>query len=381
MVETIYGADGFFCGPPGDWNIDGTVNTARNKLTELSEFRTKEIFWVFSKQAVCTVPPVRALTVPSQHFIPQWSEKAGSEYFYSLPCLLSTSETRHTLNPPVLGGFWLSLSSSLVPGMQNQMPAVIKGKLTFDFENALMLLTNFKRQGWGHTRHMLTTVLWPASLQGALRSSPMGRDISLFFLWRESLLQTAWLIHLHYLILLRFCLLLFITEKSYSQLVFMSTTAGSLWNLQAIQSMCQMEQDKVSDGRKNTCTGCLFPVCCNLWCLAERMPDKKQCTLHNRFHLEESKTFHLLGNIGMILMIPPASGNLSKNKWRLNRSWSRSQRCPSEAAEDFGDQNIIMEMELPAWRLVASFTSEKFNCMSCICHRSQIFKSAVIKYT
>uniref|UniRef100_A0A8C0U145 Uncharacterized protein n=1 Tax=Cyanistes caeruleus TaxID=156563 RepID=A0A8C0U145_CYACU len=44
-------------------------------------------------------------------------------------------------------------------------------------------------------------------------------------------------------------------EKSYSQLVFMSTTAGSLWNLQAIQSMCQMEQDKVSDGRKNTCTG------------------------------------------------------------------------------------------------------------------------------
>lgn len=35
------------------------------------------------------------------------------------------------------------------------------------------------------------------------------------------------------------------TGKSYSQLVFMSTTAGSLWNLQAIQSMCQMEQDKV----------------------------------------------------------------------------------------------------------------------------------------
>lgn len=198
MVETIYGADGFFCGPPGDWNIDGTVNTARTKLTELSEFRTKEIFWIFSKQAV------RALTVPSQHFVSQSSEKAGSEYFHSLPCLLSTSETRHTLNPQVLGGFWLSLSSSLVPGMQNQMPAVTKGKLTLDSGNALMLLTNFKRQGWGHTRHMLATALWPASLQGVLQSSHMDRDISLFFLWGETLLQTAWLIHLHYLILLQF---------------------------------------------------------------------------------------------------------------------------------------------------------------------------------
>lgn len=34
------------------------------------------------------------------------------------------------------------------------MPAVTKGKLTFDFENALMLLTNFKEQGWGHTKHI-----------------------------------------------------------------------------------------------------------------------------------------------------------------------------------------------------------------------------------
>lgn len=157
----------------------------------------------------------------------------------------------------------------------------------------------------------------------------------------------------------------------------MSTTAGSLWNLQAIQSMCQMEQDKVSDGRKNTCTGCLFSVCCNLLCLAERMPDKKQCKLRNRFYLEDSKAFHLLGNTGMI---PPASCKLNKNKWTLKRSWSRSQRCPSEVAEGFGQENIIMEMELPAWRLVASFTSGKFNWMSCICHRSQIFKSAVIKY-
>uniref|UniRef100_A0A6I8N1M7 Dispatched RND transporter family member 2 n=1 Tax=Ornithorhynchus anatinus TaxID=9258 RepID=A0A6I8N1M7_ORNAN len=33
--------------------------------------------------------------------------------------------------------------------------------------------------------------------------------------------------------------------KSYSQLVFMSTTAGSLWNLPAVQSMCRLEEDKV----------------------------------------------------------------------------------------------------------------------------------------
>lgn len=37
-----------------------------------------------------------------------------------------------------------------------------------------------------------------------------------------------------------------IAEKSYAQLVFMSTSAGSLWNLHAIHSMCRMEQDQVS---------------------------------------------------------------------------------------------------------------------------------------
>ena len=37
-----------------------------------------------------------------------------------------------------------------------------------------------------------------------------------------------------------------VAEKSYAQLVFMSTSAGSLWNLHAIHSMCRMEQDQVS---------------------------------------------------------------------------------------------------------------------------------------
>lgn len=36
-----------------------------------------------------------------------------------------------------------------------------------------------------------------------------------------------------------------VAEKNYAQLVFMSTSAGSLWNLHAIHSMCRMEQDQV----------------------------------------------------------------------------------------------------------------------------------------
>lgn len=44
-----------------------------------------------------------------------------------------------------------------------------------------------------------------------------------------------------------------VAEKSYAQLVFMSTSAGSLWNLHAIHSMCRMEQDQVS--RLGRCQG------------------------------------------------------------------------------------------------------------------------------
>lgn len=47
------------------------------------------------------------------------------------------------------------------------------------------------------------------------------------------------------------CTFVLTLGKSYSQLVFMSTTAGSLWNLPAIQSMCQMEQDKVRSAGGN----------------------------------------------------------------------------------------------------------------------------------
>ncbi|XP_059771565.1 protein dispatched homolog 2 [Balaenoptera ricei] len=58
-------------------------------------------------------------------------------------------------------------------------------------------------------------------------------------------------------------------EKSYAQLVFMSTSAGSLWNLHAIHSMCRMEQDQV---RSHTSFGALCQrtaanECCPSWSL------------------------------------------------------------------------------------------------------------------
>ncbi|NXU81377.1 DISP2 protein, partial [Oreotrochilus melanogaster] len=58
-------------------------------------------------------------------------------------------------------------------------------------------------------------------------------------------------------------------EKSYSQLVFMSTTAGSLWNLQAIQSMCQIEQDKIRSHVhfQELCQRTEANECCPSWSL------------------------------------------------------------------------------------------------------------------
>nr|XP_060616286.1 protein dispatched homolog 2 [Anolis sagrei ordinatus] len=57
--------------------------------------------------------------------------------------------------------------------------------------------------------------------------------------------------------------------KNYSQLVFMSTTAGSLWNLQAIQSMCQMEQDKIRSHPQfgSLCQRTEANECCPSWSL------------------------------------------------------------------------------------------------------------------
>uniref|UniRef100_A0ABM5FAF3 Protein dispatched homolog 2 n=1 Tax=Pogona vitticeps TaxID=103695 RepID=A0ABM5FAF3_9SAUR len=57
--------------------------------------------------------------------------------------------------------------------------------------------------------------------------------------------------------------------KNYSQLVFMSTTAGSLWNLQAIQSMCQMEQEKIRSHPQfgSLCQRTKANECCPSWSL------------------------------------------------------------------------------------------------------------------
>ncbi|XP_076982748.1 protein dispatched homolog 2 [Tamandua tetradactyla] len=57
--------------------------------------------------------------------------------------------------------------------------------------------------------------------------------------------------------------------KSYAQLVFMSTSAGSLWNLQAIHSMCRMEQDQIRSHAHFAalCQRTAANECCPSWSL------------------------------------------------------------------------------------------------------------------
>ncbi|KAM8921578.1 protein dispatched homolog 2 [Pelodytes ibericus] len=57
--------------------------------------------------------------------------------------------------------------------------------------------------------------------------------------------------------------------KSYSQLVFMSKTAGSLWNLHAIQSMCSIEKEKIRSHPRfeEVCERSDAKECCPSWSL------------------------------------------------------------------------------------------------------------------
>uniref|UniRef100_A0A670XMC8 Dispatched RND transporter family member 2 n=1 Tax=Pseudonaja textilis TaxID=8673 RepID=A0A670XMC8_PSETE len=82
--------------------------------------------------------------------------------------------------------------------------------------------------------------------------------------------------------------------KNYSQLVFMSTTAESLWNLQAIQSMCQMEQNKIRSHPQfgNLCQRTEANECCPSWSLGNYI-----AALHNRsscFDITEADVSHTL---------------------------------------------------------------------------------------
>lgn len=108
----------------------------------------------------------------------------------------------------------------------------------------------------------------------------------------------------------------FLSEKDYSQLVFMSTTAGSLWNLQAIQSMCQIEQDKVSNVTKNIYTYYLFSDCRHL---AERKAEKNNISYRAGFSLENSRAFYLPSNIRMISPISEVQLPLNKNTESLGK--------------------------------------------------------------
>ncbi|XP_049641108.1 protein dispatched homolog 2 [Suncus etruscus] len=58
-------------------------------------------------------------------------------------------------------------------------------------------------------------------------------------------------------------------EKNYAQLVFMSTSAGSLWNLHAIHSMCRMEENQIRSHAHfgALCQRTAANQCCPSWSL------------------------------------------------------------------------------------------------------------------
>lgn len=102
-----------------------------------------------------------------------------------------------------------------VRGVQNQTPTLTKSLLTAERvfwkcpNTALLLLTDERgAEVRSHTADRTTQdkllSLCPASLQGVLHSSRIDSNIYGFFPCTESLLQTACLIHLHYLILFKF---------------------------------------------------------------------------------------------------------------------------------------------------------------------------------
>lgn len=181
-----------------------------------------------------------------------------------------------------------------------------------------MLLTYFKGQEWGHTRHMLTTSCDLLPSREPSRAV-LQTEIYIYFFCEDRVYskQPGWFI--------------FITS-------FYDFFSSSLFQKRAIPSWYLCPQLL---GAYGTCKQ--FSLCVK-WnktrsvmagrthvqavsFLSAAIFDvllrgcQTKTRLCNRFHLKDSKTFHLLGNTGMI---PPASCKLNKNKWRLNRSWSRS---------------------------------------------------------
>lgn len=223
---------------------------------------------------------MRKKTPRHTKFVPKWmlkcrGKRSSMQVFCLPPLPLLHLWNQANTKPSGPLEFLVELQLlALQQGLQNQVTTLTGSTLTArraDFANALPLLScccqmggEQRSDGTGQMLPLTTSCLWPGSLQGALHSSLIDSKIFiyLFILCTQSLLQPAGLIHHHYLILSIFFLpffFFFLSEKSYSQLVFMSTTAGSLWNLQAIQSMCQIEQDKVSNVTQNIHTCCLFP--------------------------------------------------------------------------------------------------------------------------
>lgn len=150
----------------------------------------------------------------------------------------------------------------------------------------------------------------------------------------------------------------------------MSTTAGSLWNLQAIQSMCQIEQDKVSNVTKNIYTYCHFSDCHHLEYLAERKAKKNNISYRSGFSLENSRAFYLPSNIRMISPIPEVQLPLNKNTQSLGKNLVQKPKmfirsCWECWAAEPNYQNGAVVLETAT----VSFLRGTFNRISCVCHR------------
>uniref|UniRef100_A0A8C5WLJ5 Dispatched RND transporter family member 2 n=1 Tax=Leptobrachium leishanense TaxID=445787 RepID=A0A8C5WLJ5_9ANUR len=93
-----------------------------------------------------------------------------------------------------------------------------------------------------------------------------------------------------------------VAAKSYSQLVYMSKIAGSLWNLQAIKSMCRMENEKIrSHPRfKELCERSDKNECCPSWSLGNYI-----AVLYNRSSCMEITQNDIMHTLALLRSCAP----------------------------------------------------------------------------
>uniref|UniRef100_A0A8B9NIM2 Uncharacterized protein n=1 Tax=Accipiter nisus TaxID=211598 RepID=A0A8B9NIM2_9AVES len=130
-------------------------------------------------------------------------------------------------------------------------------------------------------------------------------------------------------------------EKSYSQLVFMSTTAGSLWNLQAIQSMCQIEQDKIRSHVhfRDLCQRTEANECCPSWSLGNYI-----AVLYNRSSCLEITQGDISHTLALLRACAPDYHK------EMQMAFPSKKQCVSKTADlEFNkDPNFNFSSNIPA---------------------------------